>query len=70
MMDIERILSLMHDMQEMVSPDDELTETIESALPAVRRNIELTMDELEMISAAGNTDMMNIDWSDDEDWKI
>ncbi|MDE6035162.1 MAG: hypothetical protein K2G36_04550 [Ruminococcus sp.] len=66
MLDIERILSLMHDMQEMVCPDDELTETIESALPDIRSSIELSMDELEIISAAGSPDVINIDWNDTE----
>ena len=54
--DIEKILLLFQDMQEMVSPDDELSDTITKVR---KNNIELHEDELDLISAAGNPDLSN-----------
>ena len=54
--DIEKILLLFQDMQEMVSPDDELSDTITKVR---KNNIELHEDELDLISAAGNPELSN-----------
>lgn len=52
--DIEDILLVFSDMQEMVSPDDELSHNIADI---GKRNIELNEAELDLISAAGNPDI-------------
>jgi len=60
--DIERLLLMMSDMEKMLDIDDDLSNTI---LNCKRDNIELNEDELEMISAAGNTDL-NCRYNDDD----
>ncbi len=49
---LEKLLLTMCDMQDMVFPDDELTNTIEQTKKEAHAEPELDEDELEMVWAA------------------
>ena len=55
MIDILRLLALISDTQEMVAPEDKLTETLKNA----GQFQELDDDTLEELAAAGNPALLN-----------
>ena len=60
--DIEKILQMIRDMQEMVNPEDALSRTITICK---QRGIELNVDELDQIAAAGDANSSL--WKDNND---
>lgn len=60
--DIEKILLMIRDMQEMVNPGDALSSTISDAKQS---SIELNVDELDLIAAAGDNSLSSRKDNDD-----